>query len=90
MPTIVPVSDLRNYGNVLEKVNNDEPVYLTKNGYGVYSIRKIEDEEKIQKAFALLRLMEELNKGIEEADNGKLHSDEETIALLAKKGIKIE
>ena len=90
MPTIVPVSDLRNYGNVLEKVNNDEPVYLTKKGYGVYSIRKIEDEEKIQKAFALLRLMEELNKGIEEADNGKLHSDEETIALLAKKGIKIE
>ena len=38
---------------------------------------------------AFLILMKELNKGIEEADRGELHSAEETIAILPKKGIKI-
>ena len=34
MPNIRPVSDLRNYASVLMEVHEDEPVYLTKNGYG--------------------------------------------------------
>ena len=45
MPTITPVSDLRNYGSVLEKVSTGSPVYLTRNGHGVYSIRDMKDEE---------------------------------------------
>ena len=46
MPTIAPISDLHNYGTVLEKVSSGSPVYLTRNGRGVYSIRNMEDEEK--------------------------------------------
>lgn len=64
MPTISPVSELRNYGNVLEKVSTGTPVYLTKNGRGAYSIRSMEDEEKFLKADAMVRLMCELNAGI--------------------------
>lgn len=64
MPTISPVSELRNYGNVLEKVSSGTPVYLTKNGRGAYSIRSMEDEEKFLKADAMIRLMCELNAGI--------------------------
>ena len=30
MPKIAPVSDLRNYGSVLENVSTGSPVYLTK------------------------------------------------------------
>jgi len=68
MPTITPVSDLRNYGNVLEKVAVGSPVYLTRNGHGVYSIRDMEDEENFQKAEAMICLMCELNAGIRSAD----------------------
>lgn len=64
MPTISPVSDLRNYGTVLDKVSTGTPVYLTRNGYGVYSIRSMEDEEKFIKTDAMLKLMCELNAGI--------------------------
>ena len=68
MLSIAPISDLRNYGNVLEKVDVGSPVYLTKNGRGAYSIRTIEDEEKFQKAEAMIRLFSELNAGIRSAE----------------------
>lgn len=32
MASILPVSDLRNYNEVLKKCRVDEPVFLTKNG----------------------------------------------------------
>lgn len=64
MAVIAPVSDLRNYGTILEKVDSGSPVYLTRNGRGAYSIRTIEDEENFQKAEAMIQLMCELNAGI--------------------------
>ncbi len=45
MPTIKPISDLRNYGNILDKVTVGSPVYLTRNGCGAYSIRDMQDGE---------------------------------------------
>ena len=63
MTTINPVSDLRNYNTVLEKVKAGSPVYLTVNGRGRYAIRDIADEEEIEKTKAMLRLMCELNEG---------------------------
>ena len=51
MPVIEPVSELRNYGRILEKVDSDSPVYLTKNGKGAYSIHSIDDDEEFEKAF---------------------------------------
>lgn len=77
MPTIAPVSDLRNYGNVLEKVHTGSPVYLTRNGHGAYSIRDMKDEENFQKAEAMIQLMCELNAGIRSAeDEGWISEDE--------------
>ncbi len=77
MPTIAPVSDLRNYGNVLEKVRVGSPVYLTRNGHGAYSIRNIKDEENFQKAEAMIRLMCELNAGIRSAEEEGWISEED-------------
>ena len=34
MPNIKPVSDLRNYSEVLQDVTEGSPVFLTKNGRG--------------------------------------------------------
>ena len=38
MLNIKPISDLRNYTEVLNEVKEDGPVYLTRNGWGEYAI----------------------------------------------------
>ena len=60
MPNIKPISDLRNYTEVLQDVAAGGPVFLTKNGRGRYAIVDIQDFEKAQ---ATLKLMSELAKG---------------------------
>ena len=60
MPNIRPVSDLRNYAEVLKEISFEEPVFLTKNGRGRYAIIDMQDYEK---ARAALKLASELNKG---------------------------
>ncbi len=60
MPNIMPVSDLRNYNEVLKNVSVDEPVFLTKNGRGRYAIVDIEQYERRE---AIIKLMSELSAG---------------------------
>ena len=47
MPNIKPVSDLRNYNEVLNDIAVGEPVFLTKNGRGRYAILDIKEYEKL-------------------------------------------
>ena len=60
MPNIKPVSDLRNYTEVLRDIAVGEPVFLTKNGRGRYVIVDMEEYEKTR---AVIKLMGELAKG---------------------------
>ena len=60
MPNIKPISDLRNYTEVLREVQKDAPVFLTKNGRGCYAIMEIQEYERMQ---AEIKLINELNKG---------------------------
>ncbi len=60
MPNIKPVSDLRNYNEVLRDIAVGEPVFLTKNGRGRYAILDMEEYEKMQ---AVIKLYGELAKG---------------------------
>ena len=77
MAVITPVSDLRNYNNVLEKVSVGSPVYLTVNGRGRYTIRDIAEDEEFEKTKAMLRLMCELNEGKRSGEEeGYTSSDE--------------
>ena len=48
MISIKPVSDLRNYNEVLQDVREDSPVFLTKNGRGCYALLSIKDYEKLR------------------------------------------
>lgn len=64
MPCIKPVSDLRNYNEVLQNVTEDSPVFLTKNGRGIYAILTIKEYEKLS---ATVKLFSELSKGEESA-----------------------
>ena len=60
MPNIKPISDLRNYTEVLQDVSVGAPVFLTKNGRGKHAIVDIHDYDRTQ---ATIRLMNELAKG---------------------------
>ena len=60
MPNIKPISDLRNYSEVLHDVAVGAPVFLTKNGRGRYAIVDMQDYERTQ---ATIRLMSEIAKG---------------------------
>lgn len=70
MPNIKPVSDLRNYNEVLRDIAVGEPVFLTKNGRGRYVILDIEEYEK---NMAVIKLMGELSKGEQSAKKSEHH-----------------
>ena len=59
MPNIRPVSDLRNYTDVLKDITVDAPVFLTKNGRGRYAIVDMDDYERTQ---AIIKLMSKLSE----------------------------
>ena len=84
MPTIKPISDLRNYTAVLDKVTVGSPVYLTKNGRGCFTIMDINEQEemyekamKYDKLVAEMELMSMLNESVVSAnEEGWIGEDE--------------
>ena len=77
IPNIKPISDLRNYTEVLKEVSTNQPVYLTRNGRGAYAmnymveIREIpvlvieakKSDENLEEAYSEARLYaEEINE----------------------------
>ena len=62
MPYMLPVSDLKNYGEVLSHCENGVPVYLTQNGRERYVVQSLNDYET---QVATIRLLSELSKGVE-------------------------
>lgn len=74
MPNIKPISDLRNYSDVLRDVSVGAPVFLTKNGRGRYAIIDIKDYDKNK---ATLTLMNELAKGKKSGEEKEWISSED-------------
>ena len=79
MPNIKPISDLRNYTELLNEVTEDSPVYLTRNGRGEYAIIKIKDLDKLKSTIRLLANLEEGEKSARE--KGWISADEVEAAL---------
>ena len=79
MPNIRPISDLRNYTDVLREVRDNHPVYLTRNGRGEYAIVKIDELDRLRASVALLAQLEEGEKSAR-AD-GWISADEAETAL---------
>jgi antitoxin Phd len=74
MTNIVPVSDLKNYSEVLRSCDDGSTVYLTKNGRGRYVVQSLVEYEKLQ---ATVKLLAELSKGVESIrSEGGLSVDE--------------
>lgn len=82
MPNIKPVSDLRNYNEVLKDVAVGAPVFLTKNGRGRYALVDMVEYEKMQ---ATIKLMGELAKGRKSGEEKGRHSHEDVKAYFKEK-----
>ena len=77
MPNIKPVSDLRNYYDVLSEVRENEPVYLTKNGRGAYAIISMEEYEQFERFRASVELYNEIKKALDVDEKEGLLTEEE-------------
>ncbi len=75
MPNILPVSDLRNYNEVLKNCHKGEPLYLTKNGRGRFVVMDIEDYEREQAEKKLLIKLKEAEDVVKDGQ-GWLDLDE--------------
>lgn len=83
MPNIRPISDLRNYTEVLQNVAVGSPVFLTKNGRGRYAILDLQDYERTEAALRLMREIEEGRRSGEE--EGWLSSEEVKELFLSRR-----
>ena len=63
MPNIMPISELRNYTNVVKNVKYGSRVYLTKNGHGQIAMINMKELDEMEKELALYRFRIEMEKG---------------------------
>lgn len=70
---IKPISELRSYNKLLDEVTPENPVILTKNGYGKYAIIDISEYEKYERT----QIANELVQIVNHARKGNLHSLED-------------
>ena len=66
LPNILPVSDLRNYNEVLKNCQVGEPVFLTKNGRGKFVVMDIEDYEREKAEKKLLMKLQEAEEAVQD------------------------
>lgn len=65
MPNIKPISDLRNYTEVLKEVDAARRVYLTRNGrgeYGILTMAEIDELDRYRAAYALFSKLQNAEK----------------------------
>ena len=77
MPNIKPVSDLRNYTEVLKEVDASNRVYLTRNGHGQYGILTMAEIDELDRYRAAYTLLSKLKNAEERAGReGWISADE--------------
>ena len=80
---ILPISELKNTADISEICETEnEPVYITKNGYGHLVIMTLDTYER---KMAKLELYEKLMKAEDDIAEGKISPAEEVFARLEKK-----
>ncbi len=86
MPHIIPIKDLKNTSEISELCHKtDEPIYITKNGYGDMVIMSMEIFESTMRQFSTYRDIEISEKQIE---NGQIKDARTALAgMRAKYGL---
>ena len=77
MPAIMPISDLRNYTDVLKEVDASNRVYLTRNGRGAYAIMTVEEADELDRLRAVHAVLSDLKKAEARSNLEGWVSDEE-------------
>ena len=67
MPNIKPISDLRNYTDVLKEVDATSRVYLTRNGHGEYGILTMAEIDELDRYRTAYPLFSKLQKAEDRA-----------------------
>ena len=77
MPNIKPISELRNYTDILKQVDVSKRVYLTRNGHGEYAILTMKEIDELDRYRAAYKLIEKLKTAETQASvEGWISSDE--------------
>ena len=66
MPQIIPIKDLKNTSEISDMCHKaDEPIYITKNGYGDMVIMSMEIYENVMRQISMYRDIEISEKQLE-------------------------
>mgnify|MGYP005804963301 FL=1 len=80
MPQIIPIKDLKNTAEISEMCHRtDEPVYITKNGYGDMVIMSMENFERTMKR---LKMYEDIYVSERQISEGKVKDARESLASM--------
>lgn len=83
MPQILPIRDLRDTTKISSLCHeSDEPIFITKNGYGDMVLLSIEAYENM---FARLKMYDAIMAGKKQADENQLLDGVETMNKLGNK-----
>jgi len=83
MPQIIPIKDLKNTSEISEKCHNlNEPVFITKNGYGDMVIMSMEAYEKMA---YMNELYEKIMKGEKAITDNRVISAKQSVDTLRSK-----
>lgn len=83
MPQIIPIKDLKNTSEISDMCHkSDEPIYITKNGYGDMVIMSMEIYESAMRQLAIYRDIEISERQIE---NGQIKDARTALAGTREK-----
>lgn len=83
MPQIIPIKDLKNTSEISEMCHRtNEPIFVTKNGYGDMVIMSMESFEQTMKQIKMYEDIEESERQIKE---GKVTDAGKSLASMRKR-----
>lgn len=83
MPKIIPIRDLKNTAEISELCHEtDEPIYVTKNGYGDMVVMSVETFELYDKHTSMLR---EIEISEQQVRDGKVSDAKSLLNDVSKK-----
>ena len=83
MPQIMPIKELKNTSNISELCHKaDEPIYITKNGYGDMVLMSIELYEETQKK---IKMYSDIEMSERQIKQGKVKDAKKALSDIKEK-----
>lgn len=83
MPQIIPIKDLKNTSEISEKCHkSNEPIYITKNGYGDMVIMSMEIYENTMRMLSIYR---DIEISEQQAENNQVMDARSALAKMRTK-----